>query len=125
MKPPLTSLSRIMCSVKMIAKAIGKFIRISPRKVMQVIDLIRGKDANEALTLLSVINKGPCRVIKKLLESAIGNAKMRGSQVDRLFISRITADGGPMWKRYKASAFGRANKIRRRTSHIKIELDVK
>jgi large subunit ribosomal protein L22 len=109
----------------MIAKAMGRFIRFSPRKVRQIIDLIRGKDVTEALSILSVINKGSRQYIKKLLESAINNAKTQGFQVNKLYISKITGDIGPMWKRYKASAFGRASKIKRRTSHIKIELDVK
>jgi large subunit ribosomal protein L22 len=109
----------------MIVKAQGRFLRISSRKTRQVIDLIRGCDVNLALSILGNINKRPRVYIEKILKSAISNAKQKGMQPEQLYISKIVADEGPMWKRYRAAAFGRAVRIRKRTSHIKIELDIK
>lgn len=109
----------------MIANAKGKFLRISPRKTRLVIDLIRGQNVKSALSILSNVNKRPRHHLEKILKSAISNALQKGLQEDQLFISKITADEGPMWKRYRAAAFGRATMIRRRTSHINIELDLK
>lgn len=109
----------------MIAKAQGKFLRISPTKVRQVIDLLRNKDAAQAKNLLVALNKRPKEYLIKLLNQAIANAKVKGFNLEQLYISKITCDGGPMWKRFKAAAFGRAQPILKRTAHIKIELDIK
>ncbi len=109
----------------MIAKAQGKFLRISPTKVRQVIDLLRNKDAAQAKNLLVVLNKRPKEYLIKLLNQAIANAKVKGFNLEQLYISKITCDGGPSWKRFKAAAFGRAQPILKRTAHIKIELDIK
>ncbi|MDD5595907.1 MAG: 50S ribosomal protein L22 [Candidatus Omnitrophica bacterium] len=109
----------------MIAKSEGKFIRLSPPKVRQVIDLIRNKDVGEAKSILVNINKRPKEHLLKLLDQATANAKVKGFNLDQLYISKIVCDVGPSWKRFKAAAFGRAAPILKRTSHIKIELDVK
>ena len=109
----------------MIAKARGKFIRVSPTKVRQVIDLIRGRDIPTSLSILAVTPKGATTVIKKLLNSAVSNAKQKGLAEDQLVISKITADKAASWKRYRAEAFGRASVIQKRTTHLTIELDVK
>lgn len=109
----------------MIAKSEGKFLRVSPPKVRQVMDLIRLKDAQEALAILTHLNKRPKEYLIKLLRSAIANAKVKGFNVQQLYISKIICNVGPSWKRYKAAAFGRAQSIRKRTSHIRIELDLK
>jgi large subunit ribosomal protein L22 len=109
----------------MIAKSQIKFIRIAPPKVRQVIDIIRGKDVSVALSILETVNKRASATLLKLLGSAIANAKVKGFNEDQLFISKIVCNVGPSWKRFKAAAFGRAQPILRRTSHIKIELDVK
>ncbi|MCG2713660.1 MAG: 50S ribosomal protein L22 [Candidatus Omnitrophica bacterium] len=109
----------------MIAKAEGKFLRLSPSKVRLVLDLIRGKDAGTAEAILRTINKRPKEYLIKILRSAIANAKIKGFQVDKLYVSKIVANPGPVWKRFKAAAFGRAASIRKRTVHIKIELDLK
>ena len=93
-------------------------------KVRQVIDLIRGKDVPSSLTVLTHIDKGCQNVIKKVLESAVSNAKLKGLTEEQLFISRITANQGPMWKRYRAASFGRATPILKRTTHLTIELDL-
>ncbi|MFA5060408.1 MAG: 50S ribosomal protein L22 [Candidatus Omnitrophota bacterium] len=109
----------------MIAQAKAKFIRLSPLKVKQVIDLVRGKDVVPSLVLLEHTPKRPAETIKKLLNSALSNAKQKGLSEDQLFISKIVADKGPMWKRSKAAAFGRGSPILKRTTHLVIELDVK
>lgn len=109
----------------MITKAQGKFIRLSPTKVRQVIDLIRGKDVPSAQSLLLAITKRPKEHLIKILNQAVANAKTKGFDSRQLYISKITCDVGPVWKRFKAGAFGRAAPILRRTAHIKIELDTK
>ncbi len=109
----------------MISKAEGKFLRISPSKVRIVMDLIRGKDAQEAQSILLHLNKRSKEYLIKILKSAIANAKVKGISADKLYISKITCNCGPMWKRFKAAAFGRAASIVKRTAHILIELDLK
>lgn len=109
----------------MLASAKGKFLRGSGKKVRQVVDLIRGMNASEALTFLKFVDKRPTYYIGKVLQSAIANAKTKGLNVDELVISKICADDGPRWKRFRAAAFGRATEILKRTSHISIELDLK
>lgn len=109
----------------MIAKSEGKFLRISATKVRQVIDLIRNSSVSEAKNQLLAVNKRSKEYLIKLLNQAVANAKVKGFNEAQLYISKITCDNGPMWKRYKAAAFGRAAPILKRTSHIKIELDLK
>ena len=109
----------------MIAKAEAKFLRVSPTKVRQVIALIRDKEVNLAAAILENLNKRPCEFFIKILKSAVANAKVKGFQVEQLYISKVIANPGPTWKRFKAAAFGRAAPIKRRTVHIKIELDLK
>ncbi len=108
----------------MISKAKGRYIRVSPTKARQVIDLIRGKDVITSLGLLTYSNKGCAKTVGKVLNSAVSNAKKQGFNESQLFISKITADHGPMWKRYRAAAFGRASSILKRTMHLTIELDL-
>jgi len=109
----------------MIVKAEGKFLRISPSKTRQVIDLIRYKDCLQAQSILTNLNKRPKEYLIKILKSAIANAKVKGFNAGQLYISRIVCNPGPAWKRYKAAAFGRAQPIKKRTAHIRIELDLK
>ncbi len=109
----------------MLVKAECKNIRISPMKMRQVIDLIREKDVREAQAVLFTVNKRAKEFIVKILKSAVANARVKGFTEDQLYISRITCDNGPSWKRFKAAAFGRASPILRRTAHLKIELDLK
>ena len=108
----------------MIVKAEGKFLRISPSKVRAVIELIRGRQVQEATAILSHINKQSKQNLIKILNSAISNAKQKGFKSEQLYISKAICNKGPIWKRYKAAAFGRATEIKKRTSHIKIELDL-
>lgn len=108
----------------MIAHAHAKYMRVSSRKVRQVIELIRGKDVSTALAVLNQLGKGSCERIEKLLKSAVSNAKEKGLDEGQLYISRIISEVGPSWKRFRAAPFGRANPILKRTSHLTIELDL-
>jgi len=110
----------------MISKAVIKYIRLSPRKVRTVIALIKGKDAKYALGLLDNANNKSSTVLYKLLKSAVANAKrFPNVNEDELYISDIYADGGPVLKRFRAEAMGRASVLRRPTAHITIVLDAK
>lgn len=105
------------------AKARAKYIRVSPRKARGVIDLIRGEKVGPALAILANLNKGAKVCVEKLLRSALSNAKQNPAiNTNQLFIAKITADGGPVLKRYRAAAMGRATMIRHRTTHLTIEL---
>ncbi len=109
----------------MISKASVKFIRISPRKVRYVIDLIRKKKVSEAQGILNGSPRRAREIVMKLLNQAV-DAAVKNSQADvkNLFISHITADGGPTMHRFRAASMGRASVINKRTSHIQIELDL-
>lgn len=109
----------------MIAKAHAKYLRVSSMKMRQVIDTLRGKDVPTSEALLAQINKGSSALVKKVLDSAVSNAKQKGVTESQLYISRITADHGGSWKRYRSASFGRATPILRRTTHLVIELDLK
>jgi large subunit ribosomal protein L22 len=108
----------------MIAKATLRYIRISPRKVRQVIPLIKGKRAEVAVSMLFSIKKRASEYLIDLIESALANAKrVQGVDSANLFISRLVANGGPQLKRFRAGSMGRAGMIRKRTSHVTVELD--
>lgn len=108
----------------MIAQARMRFVRGSARKIRLVIDLIRGKDVATSQAILTHVEKGTTKMISKVLNSAVSNAKQKGLSEDQLYISKIVADDGPRWKRFRAAAFGRATSILKRTSHLTIELDL-
>jgi len=109
----------------MIAKAYARYIRVSPRKVRQVVDLLRGKSVYEALSILANLNKRAAVFAEDILRSAMSNAK-RNPEVkeENLYISKMVVDGGPMLKRFRAASMGRASMIRHRLSHIGVELDL-
>ncbi len=110
----------------MISKAIGKYIRISPFKTREVIDIVRGKNVDEAVAILSNLNKKAAGIVLKILNSAVANAQNRSeSEIKGLYISEIKADQGPVYKRFRPAAMGRAVMIRKRTTHITVKLDVK
>ncbi len=106
-------------------RAVGRYIRVSPRKVRGVIELIKGKGADKALAILESLNKPTALYVKKVLSSAIANAKALSDEtnIEGLYISKILADEGPALKRHKAGAMGRAMPRRRRSSHIYIEIE--
>ena len=98
-----------------------KFTRLSPQKARLVADLVRGKPVARALEILEYQPQKAARVIKKVLESAIANAEQNeGADIDELRISRIFVDEGPVMKRVRPRAKGRANRILKRTSHITV-----
>ncbi|MDD4939993.1 MAG: 50S ribosomal protein L22 [Candidatus Omnitrophica bacterium] len=109
----------------MIAKAEAKFLRLSPSKVRQVIDVIRHKSVIEAGAILKNLNKRPKEYLIKILNQAAANAKVKGFNPEQLYISKLVCNEGPRWKRFKAAAFGRASPIKKRTSHISMELDIR
>jgi large subunit ribosomal protein L22 len=106
------------------AKALARYIRISPQKARLVADLVRGKSVDHAITALRFLPKKGARLLKKVIESALANASQNeGIDVDTLYVKSIFIDGGPMLKRIMPRAQGRANRILKRTSHITVVLD--
>ncbi len=104
--------------------ATARYIRISSSKVRIVIDLIRGKKVGEALSILEHTPKAASEPVAKLLKSAVANAENNlGMDPDSLYVAEVYANQGPTLKRLRARAQGRANRIRKRTSHISIVLD--
>ena len=105
------------------AKAQLRHARISARKAKIVIDLIKGKKANEAVAILKYTNKAAAPILEKLLKSAIANAVNNHSMDEtKLYVAEAYANQGPTMKRIMPRARGRANRIRKRTSHITIVL---
>ena len=110
----------------MVAKAIGKFIRISPYKVRRVANEIRGKNVVEAEAYLKVMTNKGALALKKIIHSARTNFLIREVQdEENLIVSKILVDGGPMFKRMHYGSRGRGNRILKRTCHILVEVDVK
>lgn len=99
--------------------------RQSPRKVRLVADLIRGKSAERALSLLSTLPKRAADPVAKLLLSAVANAKAQGLSVNDLYISKVEVNGGIVFKRMMPRARGRGATIKKRTSHISLSLSRK
>lgn len=105
------------------ASATLKYARISSRKVKIVADLIRGKDADEALAIVKFTPKASSEIIEKLLKSAIANAENNhGMKHEKLYVAEIYANQGPTLRRIRPAAKGSAVRIRKRTSHITIVL---
>lgn len=103
------------------AKAVAKYIRISPQKARLVADVVRGKDVGEALTTLRFMPKKGARLLKKVIESAVANADQNEAiDIDTLYVKAIEINGGPMLKRFRPRAMGRATRILKRTSHITV-----
>jgi len=105
-------------------KAVAKYVRISPQKARLVADVVRGLPVDEALVTLKFMPKKGARLLAKVIESAVANADQSGTvDVDTLYVKRIMVDGGPMLKRYRPRAMGRATRILKRTSHITVVVD--
>ena len=107
-------------------RATAKYIRVTPRKVKIVVDLIRGKQVDQALAILAYTPKSAAPYVEKLLNSAIANAETN-LEMDRssLYVAEAYANQGPTLKRYWARSHGRADMIKKHTSHITIVLDQK
>lgn len=105
-------------------KAIARYVPLSPQKVRLVIDLIRGKDAEEALEMLRFLPQSAAKPVYKVLHSAMANAEENfGLARADLYISEIYADGAPLRKWRRFGARGRFKPILRRTSHITVVLE--
>ncbi|MEN2986587.1 MAG: 50S ribosomal protein L22 [Thermodesulfovibrionaceae bacterium] len=104
------------------ARAILRYARITPTKARRVINLIRGKKAADALLMLKYMPHRGARIVEKILRSALANAEQKNPKVniDNLKIVKAYVDHGPIMKRIEARAMGRANIIKKRTSHITI-----
>ncbi|MBT2572117.1 50S ribosomal protein L22 [Planococcus sp. ISL-110] len=101
------------------AKAVARTVRIAPRKVRLVVDLIRGKQIGEAVAILNHTPKAASIVVEKLLKSAAANAEHNYEMdLNDLVISEVFVDEGPTLKRFRPRAMGRASAINKRTSHI-------
>ena len=103
------------------ARAVAKYVRISPRKARLVVDLVRGKPVEEALAILRYVPRRAARIVEKVVKSAAANAE-HNLDLNRedLYISEAFVNAGPMLKRWRARARGQAFQIRRRTSHITV-----
>ncbi len=100
-----------------------KYYRMSPVRMREVADLVRGKSAEEAQNILEFTVRKAATPLKKLLDSAIANAENNfGMDLDSLYVDSICVDEGPRWKRFMPRAQGRASRIIKRTSHVTIEL---
>ena len=108
----------------MVGQARSKYVRSSPRKLRQVMDLVRKRNVNEAIDMLHFMPKKAARIIEKTLRSAVANLVhiegARSVELDNLVITRAYVDGGPMAKRYRPGPMGRASRIRKRFSHLTI-----
>jgi len=106
------------------AKAVAKFVRVSPQKARLVVDLVRGKKLDEARTILRFTKKAAATVVDKVLKSAHANATQNPNIDEKiLYVKEIYVDQGPSLKRWRARAQGRAAGIKKRTSHITVILD--
>ena len=105
------------------AKATAKYVRMSPSKLKPVTDLVRGKDLNEALTILKFTSGKGAELVEKVVQSAAANAENNHDMnPDELYVAEIYANQGPTMKRFRAGAQGRASMILKRTSHIAVTL---
>jgi large subunit ribosomal protein L22 len=103
------------------ATAKSSFTRISPTKVRQVVDLIRGHHVEDARRILKFTQRGACAPVAKVLDSAIANAEHnRGLDRDELVVVRAWVDEGPTLRRFRPRALGRATRVRKRTCHVSI-----
>jgi large subunit ribosomal protein L22 len=105
------------------AKAVAKYLRMSPTKLAPVADLVRGKSLNEALTILKFTPGKSAELVEKVVQSAAANAENNFElDPDNLYVSEILVNQGPTMKRWRAGAQGRAGKILKRSSHISVTL---
>jgi large subunit ribosomal protein L22 len=105
-------------------RATMKYVRTSPRKMRRVVDLIRGQHVEEARRILRFSSLGASHDVEKLLNSAIANAEQNpGVIADNLMVARGWVDDGPTLKRYRPRAYGRATRIRKRTSHVTLVVE--
>ena len=111
----------------MLAKAMARQVRMTPRKVGYMMTPLRRRTVAEALNILSSANRRAARPVAKVLASAFANAQQKDPtlRAEDVIISKAVANEGPRWKRFRAAAFGRAARILKRTTHIVVELEKK
>ncbi|NHA67373.1 50S ribosomal protein L22 [Phycicoccus flavus] len=108
------------------SRAVARHVRITPMKARRVVDLIRGKNAAEAVSVLRFAPQGASEQVRKVLESAIANARVRADATAERFderelvVAKAFVDEGPTMKRFRPRAQGRASRINKRTSHITV-----
>ena len=107
------------------ARAVLRYAKVSPTKARQVLRVIQGMKAGDALYQLRFVPKKSARIVEGVLRSAIANAEQKGMDLDKLYIKKAVADEGPMYKKWLPRAHGRATPMRKRTSHITILLEEK
>jgi large subunit ribosomal protein L22 len=105
------------------AKASAKYLGVSPRKMRRSVDLIRGRHVEDARRILRLSPLGPNRTLAKILESAVANAEQRAAIPENLVVARVWVDEGPTLKRFRPRAYGRATRVRRRTSHVTVVVE--
>ncbi len=107
-----------------LAKAEARYIRVSPQKARLVVDMIRGRQAGDAINILGATNKRIAPAIEKVLRSAIANAenKSQDVDVDRLYVAEAYVNEGPRQKRIRPAPMGRAYRYQRRAAHIVVKL---
>lgn len=105
------------------AKAVAKYVRMSPIKLKPIADLVRGKDLNEALNILKFTPGKGSEIVEKVVQSAAANAENNfDMNPDNLYVAEISANQGPTMKRFRAGAQGRASMILKRSSHVVVTL---
>ena len=106
------------------AQATAKYLRTSPMKMRRAVDLIRGQHVDEAARILRFSGLGASRDVEKLLNSAVANAEQRPGVIrENLVVARAWVDEGPTLKRFRPRAYGRATKVRKRTSHVTLVVE--
>ena len=104
-------------------RAVAKYMRISPRKVRMLTDAVKGKPVEAALDILKFMPQKAASMVEKIMRSAVANADQRPDvDVDALVVANLVADPGPVLKRFRPRARGRATRILKRTSHITVIL---
>ena len=107
------------------AKAVAKYVRMSPIKLKPVADLVRGKDVAEALTILKFTPGKGAEIVEKVVQSALANADVKEMDTDNLYVAEVYANQGPTMKRWRAGCQGRASIILKRSSHVGVTLKEK
>ena len=105
-------------------RAVTKYVRVSPQKVRQIADAVKGKPVETALNTLKFMPMKAASVVEKTMRSAVANADQKADiDVDALVVRGVTADQGPTLKRFRARARGRGARILKRTSHVTVVLE--
>ncbi len=108
------------------ARAVARYVPMSPRKIQQVARLVRGMGVEEATALLSAMDRRGARRLRKTIQSAAANLRNTGGdklRVEHMVIREIAVDSGPTLLRFRARAMGRVARIRKRTSHIRVTVE--